>query len=98
MASNPTASIFATTTDHTAAAFAVKYVNQDGFDLIWRQKNLQEQMKKIEDDVRSIEQNANLSLAIADRGYVLQTGRIVLADKAAALLANDDLKKAYLGR
>ncbi len=45
-----------------------------------------------------VEQNANLSLAIADRGYVLQTGRIVLADKAAALLANDDLKKAYLGR
>jgi branched-chain amino acid transport system ATP-binding protein len=45
-----------------------------------------------------VEQNANLSLAIADRGYVLQTGRIVLADKADALLANDDLKKAYLGR
>ena len=45
-----------------------------------------------------VEQNANLSLAIADRGYVLQTGRIVLADRAGSLLANDDLKKAYLGR
>ena len=45
-----------------------------------------------------VEQNANMSLAIADRGYVLATGRIVLADRASALLTNDDLKKAYLGR
>jgi branched-chain amino acid transport system ATP-binding protein len=45
-----------------------------------------------------VEQNANVSLSIADRGYVLQTGRIVLADQAKALLANEDLRKAYLGR
>ena len=45
-----------------------------------------------------VEQNANVSLSIADRGYVLQTGSIVLADRADALLANDELKKAYLGR
>src|SRR5436190_20746372 len=45
-----------------------------------------------------VEQNANVSLSIADRGYVLQTGRIVLADEASALLANEDLRKAYLGR
>jgi branched-chain amino acid transport system ATP-binding protein len=45
-----------------------------------------------------VEQNANVSLAIADRGYVLQTGRIVLADTAQALLRNDYLRKAYLGR
>jgi branched-chain amino acid transport system ATP-binding protein len=45
-----------------------------------------------------VEQNANVSLSIADRGYVLQTGRIVLADTARALLANEDLRKAYLGR
>jgi branched-chain amino acid transport system ATP-binding protein len=45
-----------------------------------------------------VEQNANVSLSIADRGYVLQTGRIVLADKAGALLQNEDLRKAYLGR
>jgi branched-chain amino acid transport system ATP-binding protein len=45
-----------------------------------------------------VEQNANVSLSIADRGYVLQTGRIVLADRAEALLANEDLRKAYLGR
>ncbi|MBA2476853.1 MAG: ABC transporter ATP-binding protein [Actinobacteria bacterium] len=45
-----------------------------------------------------VEQNANVSLSIADRGYVLQTGRIVLADKASALLENEGLRKAYLGR
>jgi branched-chain amino acid transport system ATP-binding protein len=45
-----------------------------------------------------VEQNANVSLSIADRGYVLQTGRIVLADRADALLKNEDLRKAYLGR
>jgi branched-chain amino acid transport system ATP-binding protein len=45
-----------------------------------------------------VEQNANVSLAIADRGYVLQTGNVVLADRAGALLANEDLRKAYLGR
>ena len=45
-----------------------------------------------------VEQNANVSLSIADRGYVLQTGNVVLADRAEALLANDELKKAYLGR
>jgi branched-chain amino acid transport system ATP-binding protein len=45
-----------------------------------------------------VEQNANVSLSIADRGYVLQTGRIVLADRADALLENEGLRKAYLGR
>jgi branched-chain amino acid transport system ATP-binding protein len=39
-----------------------------------------------------------MALSVADRGYVLQTGVIALADKAAALLASDDLKRAYLGR
>jgi branched-chain amino acid transport system ATP-binding protein len=45
-----------------------------------------------------VEQNANISLRIADRGYVLQTGSIVLADTAEALLESEDLKRAYLGR
>jgi branched-chain amino acid transport system ATP-binding protein len=45
-----------------------------------------------------VEQNANVSLSIADRGYVLSTGRIVLEGKASELLANEDLRKAYLGR
>jgi branched-chain amino acid transport system ATP-binding protein len=45
-----------------------------------------------------VEQNANMALSIADRGYVLQTGRIVLSGPAAELAANEDLKRAYLGR
>jgi branched-chain amino acid transport system ATP-binding protein len=45
-----------------------------------------------------VEQNANVSLSIADRGYVLSTGRIVLQGAAADLLENEDLRKAYLGR
>ena len=44
-----------------------------------------------------VEQNAHLALGIAHRGYVLETGHIVMADEAKALLANDDIKKAYLG-
>jgi len=44
-----------------------------------------------------VEQNANMALSIADRGYVLLTGRIVLDDTAERLLANEDLRKAYLG-
>ena len=45
-----------------------------------------------------VEQNANVSLSIADRGYVLSTGRIVLEGRAAELLENEGLRKAYLGR
>ena len=45
-----------------------------------------------------VEQNANVSLSIADRGYVLSTGRLVLEGKAADLRENDELRKAYLGR
>ncbi len=44
-----------------------------------------------------VEQNAQAALAIADRGYVLETGRIVLQDSGRALLANDRVKQAYLG-
>jgi len=45
-----------------------------------------------------VEQNANVSLAIADRGYVLSTGRLVLEGKASELVEDEDLRKAYLGR
>jgi branched-chain amino acid transport system ATP-binding protein len=45
-----------------------------------------------------VEQNANVSLSIADRGYVLSTGRVVLEGKATDLLENEELRKAYLGR
>jgi branched-chain amino acid transport system ATP-binding protein len=44
-----------------------------------------------------VEQNANMALSIADRGYVLQTGRIVLDDTAEALMANPQMREAYLG-
>jgi len=44
-----------------------------------------------------VEQNANMALSIADRGYVLQTGSIVLADTASNLLHNEMMQKAYLG-
>jgi len=45
-----------------------------------------------------VEQNANVSLSIADRGYVLSTGRVVLEGKAAELLRHEGLRMAYLGR
>ena len=45
-----------------------------------------------------VEQNANVSLSIADRGYVLSTGRLVLSGAAGDLRENEDLRKAYLGR
>ena len=45
-----------------------------------------------------VEQNANVSLSIADRGYVLSTGRLVLQGKASDLLQDENLRKAYLGR
>ena len=45
-----------------------------------------------------VEQNANMALSIADRGYVLSTGRLVLQGPAKELLEHEDLRKAYLGR
>jgi branched-chain amino acid transport system ATP-binding protein len=44
-----------------------------------------------------VEQNANMALSIADRGYVLQTGEIVLSDTAENLLNNPQMREAYLG-
>lgn len=44
-----------------------------------------------------VEQNANQALKLADRGYVMENGRIALVDSADNLLANDDVRKAYLG-
>ena len=45
-----------------------------------------------------VEQNANMALSIANRGYVLSTGRLVLEGAAKELLEHEDLRKAYLGR
>ena len=44
-----------------------------------------------------VEQNANMALSIADRAYVLETGRIVLAGTAAEMAASEEVRKAYLG-
>ncbi len=44
-----------------------------------------------------VEQNANQALKLADRGYVMENGRITLVDSADSLLENDDVRKAYLG-
>ena len=45
-----------------------------------------------------VEQNARAALQIADRGYVLENGRVVLDGPAADLLADQDVKRAYLGK
>ena len=56
-----------------------------------------EQINEAGTTVFVVEQNANMALSIADRGYVLQTGQIVLADTAQNLLANPQMRQAYLG-
>ena len=44
-----------------------------------------------------VEQNANLALKVAHRGYVMETGRVTFSDTAENLMANDEVRKAYLG-
>lgn len=59
-----------------------------------------ETVKRIRDEgvtVFLVEQNASMALGLADRGYVLQTGKIVLSDTAPNLLTNDLVRQAYLG-
>lgn len=64
-------------------------------------KQIFEIIKKINSENNTtiflVEQNANLALKVAHRGYVMENGRITLADAADSLLANEDVKKAYLG-
>jgi branched-chain amino acid transport system ATP-binding protein len=58
-------------------------------------------IRKLRDEgntVLLVEQNAKAALGIADRGYVLETGRIVLEENAEELLSNRDVQRAYLGR
>jgi aryl-alcohol dehydrogenase-like predicted oxidoreductase len=66
--------------------------------LVERSFEIIEQVHEAGVAVLVVEQNANVSLSIADRGYVLSTGRIVLEGKASDLLRHDELRKAYLGR
>ena len=56
------------------------------------------QMREEGNTVLLIEQNAKAALAVADRGYVIETGKIILQGPAADLLANKDVQRAYLGR
>jgi len=59
--------------------------------------NIIEEIKNEGTTVLLVEQNANKALSIADYGYVIETGRIVLEGEASELLKNEDVKKAYLG-
>ena len=60
--------------------------------------NIIERINKEENvTVLLVEQNANMALSIADRGYVLETGKIILEGTGKELLTNPDIKKAYLG-
>ncbi len=56
-----------------------------------------DQINKTGTTVFMVEQNANMALSIADRGYVLQTGQVVLSDTAQGLLSNPQMQQAYLG-
>jgi branched-chain amino acid transport system ATP-binding protein len=64
-------------------------------------KQIFEIIKKINSENNTtiflVEQNANLALKVAHRGYVMENGRITLSDAADRLLTNEDVKKAYLG-
>jgi branched-chain amino acid transport system ATP-binding protein len=66
--------------------------------LVERNFEIIEQVHESGVAVLVVEQNANVSLSIADRGYVLSTGRLVLEGPAAELREHEDLRKAYLGR
>ena len=65
--------------------------------LVDRQFELIQEVNKRGTAIFVVEQNANMALSIANRGYVLQTGSIVLTDTAQNLLNNPMMKKAYLG-
>ena len=56
-----------------------------------------QELNKTGTTILLVEQNAQMALSIATRGYVLETGKIVLAAAADELLVNDDVRKAYLG-
>jgi branched-chain amino acid transport system ATP-binding protein len=55
------------------------------------------QINELGTTILLVEQNALQALGIAHRGYVLQTGKVILSDTAKGLAANEDVRKAYLG-
>lgn len=76
--------------DEPSMGLAPKLVEQS-FEII-------QQVHETGVSILMVEQNANMALSIADHGYVLATGRVVLNGVAGDLAADDELKKAYLGR
>ena len=64
-------------------------------------KRIFEIIKKINEENKTtillVEQNANMALKVAHRGYVMETGQVTIADSARALMANDKVREAYLG-
>ena len=54
-------------------------------------------INKLGTTILLVEQNAHMALSVAHRGYVLETGKIVLEGKASDLAANEDVRRAYLG-
>ncbi len=56
-----------------------------------------EEIRKRDTTILLVEQNANMALSVADRGYVLETGRLVLEGSARDLASNEEVKAAYLG-
>lgn len=59
--------------------------------------NLIQEINKMGTTIMLVEQNARMALMIADRGYVLETGKITLSDNANTLLNSDEVRKVYLG-
>lgn len=59
--------------------------------------NIIEEINKTGTTILLVEQNANLALSIADRAYVVETGKIVLSGKSEELTASEEIKNAYLG-
>ena len=59
--------------------------------------NIIPRLQKMGTTILLVEQNASMALAIANRGYVMETGRITLMDTGSNLLHNDSVRKSYLG-
>ena len=59
--------------------------------------NIIQEIQKQGTTVLLIEQNAKMALSVADRGYVLETGKVVLSGTGQELLESEEVKKAYLG-
>jgi branched-chain amino acid transport system ATP-binding protein len=59
--------------------------------------NIIKELNRAGTTILLVEQNARMALAVANRGYVLETGRVAISDSASILLNNDIVKKAYLG-